>query len=262
MLEVRRDQQALRRRPGAGRRVPAGRARRDRRVPRSERRRQVDHDARHPRAAVARRRDDHLGRRAHRPPDALAHRLHAGRAWAVPEHARARARRVLRLAGRARRRRRATPQPVAGCERVGLDDRDDTKVQDLSSGNQQRVQLAVALVHDPELLVLDEPFSGLDPVAVAGLKEILADLVRADAALLFSSHQLDVVEDLTRVGGHRRPRSCRARRRRRRAAHHVRPRVLRDGHVQRTRSPNRGSLPATWWRVSAGRVRVPRRRRR
>ena len=83
-------------------------------------------------------------------------------------------------------------------ERVGLADRDDTKVQDLSSGNQQRVQLAVALVHDPELLVLDEPFSGLDPVAVAGLKEILADLVRADAALLFSSHQLDVVEDLTR----------------------------------------------------------------
>ncbi len=47
--------------------------------------------------------------------------------------------------------------------RVGLDGRADTKVQDLSSGNQQRVQLVVALVHDPELLVLDEPFSGLDP---------------------------------------------------------------------------------------------------
>ena len=83
--------------------------------------------------------------------------------------------------------------------RVGLDGRADTKVQDLSSGNQQRVQLVVALVHDPELLVLDEPFSGLDPVAVAGLKEILVDQVRAGAALLFSSHQLDVVEDLTRA---------------------------------------------------------------
>jgi len=81
---------------------------------------------------------------------------------------------------------------------VGLDERADAKVQDLSSGNQQRVQLAVALVHDPELLVLDEPFSGLDPLAVASLKEILVAQVAAGAALLFSSHQLDVVEDLTR----------------------------------------------------------------
>src|SRR6476619_2999287 len=81
---------------------------------------------------------------------------------------------------------------------VGLDERADSKVQDLSSGNQQRVQLAVALVHDPELLVLDEPFSGLDPLAVASLKEILVAQVAAGAALLFSSHPLDVVEDLTR----------------------------------------------------------------
>ncbi len=81
---------------------------------------------------------------------------------------------------------------------VGLDERADSKVQDLSSGNQQRVQLAVALVHDPELLVLDEPFSGLDPLAVASLKEVLVAQVAAGAALLFSSHQLDVVEDLTR----------------------------------------------------------------
>jgi ABC-2 type transport system ATP-binding protein len=73
---------------------------------------------------------------------------------------------------------------------VGLDERADAKVQDLSSGNQQRVQLAVALVHDPELLVLDEPFSGLDPLAVASLKEILVAQVAAGAALLFSSHQL------------------------------------------------------------------------
>ena len=71
-------------------------------------------------------------------------------------------------------------------------------MQDLSSGNQQRVQLAVALVHDPSLLVLDEPFSGLDPVAVASLKEILVERVAAGVALLFSSHQLDVVEELTR----------------------------------------------------------------
>jgi ABC-2 type transport system ATP-binding protein len=81
--------------------------------------------------------------------------------------------------------------------RVDLADRVDAKVQDLSSGNQQRVQLALALVHDPELLVLDEPFSGLDPVAVDVLKEVLLERVEAGAALLFSSHQLDLVEDLT-----------------------------------------------------------------
>ncbi len=81
---------------------------------------------------------------------------------------------------------------------LDLEERADTKVQDLSSGNQQRVQLAVALVHDPELLVLDEPFSGLDPVAVASLKTVLVERVAAGVALLFSSHQLDVVEELTR----------------------------------------------------------------
>jgi len=82
-------------------------------------------------------------------------------------------------------------------DRVGLAERADSKVQDLSSGNQQRVQLALALVHDPELLVLDEPFSGLDPVAVDVLKEVLLERVAAGTALLFSSHQLDLVEDLT-----------------------------------------------------------------
>ena len=83
-------------------------------------------------------------------------------------------------------------------ERVGLRDRNDADVQDLSSGNQQRVQLALALVNDPELLVLDEPFSGLDPVAVEVLKDVLVERVEEGAALLFSSHQLDLVEDLSR----------------------------------------------------------------
>lgn len=83
-------------------------------------------------------------------------------------------------------------------ERVGLADRADAEVQDLSSGNQQRVQLALALVNDPVLLLLDEPFSGLDPVAVEVLKEVLLELVAEGAALLFSSHQLDLVEDVSR----------------------------------------------------------------
>jgi ABC-2 type transport system ATP-binding protein len=83
-------------------------------------------------------------------------------------------------------------------EAFGLADRADVRLQDLSHGNQQRVQLAVALVHDPELLVLDEPFAGLDPVAAGTMAGILEQRATAGTAVLFSSHQLDVVEDLCR----------------------------------------------------------------
>ena len=78
----------------------------------------------------------------------------------------------------------------------GLEDRARSKVEELSHGNQQKVQLAVAMVHRPELLVLDEPFSGLDPVAAAVLARALQVRAAAGSAVLFSSHQLDVVEDL------------------------------------------------------------------
>jgi ABC-2 type transport system ATP-binding protein len=80
--------------------------------------------------------------------------------------------------------------------RLGVVDRAEDKVEALSLGNQQRVQLAAALVHDPELLILDEPFSGLDPVAVDALSEVLTERVAAGVTVLFSSHQLDLVEDL------------------------------------------------------------------
>ena len=83
-------------------------------------------------------------------------------------------------------------------ERLDLSGRGDTEVQALSSGNQQRVQLALALVNDPELLVLDEPFAGLDPIATDVLKDIILERVDAGAALLFSSHQLDLVEEVSR----------------------------------------------------------------
>ncbi len=79
---------------------------------------------------------------------------------------------------------------------LGLEDRADAKLEQLSHGNQQRVQLATALVHDPDLLVLDEPFSGLDPLGVRAMAEILADRAAAGNAVVFSSHQLDLVEDL------------------------------------------------------------------
>ncbi len=69
-------------------------------------------------------------------------------------------------------------------------------VQALSLGNQQRVQLAAALVHDPELLVLDEPFSGLDPVGVDTMADVLAARRATGTGVLFSSHQLELVERL------------------------------------------------------------------
>ncbi len=80
--------------------------------------------------------------------------------------------------------------------RLGLGGREDARIDALSHGNQQRAQLAVALVHDPELLVLDEPFSGLDPAGVDDMSGILAERAAAGVTVLFSSHQLDLVEDL------------------------------------------------------------------
>jgi ABC-2 type transport system ATP-binding protein len=79
---------------------------------------------------------------------------------------------------------------------LGLGERKASRLDDLSHGNQQRVQLAAALVHAPELLVLDEPFSGLDPLAMDSMSALLTGIARAGAAVLFSSHQLDVVEHL------------------------------------------------------------------
>lgn len=85
--------------------------------------------------------------------------------------------------------------------KLGLRERRDTQVQKLSLGNQQRVQLAAALVHDPDLLVLDEPFSGLDPMAVDVLSAVLRDRAAAGVPVIFSSHQLDLVERLCdRIG--------------------------------------------------------------
>jgi ABC-2 type transport system ATP-binding protein len=81
-------------------------------------------------------------------------------------------------------------------EGLGLTDRIGSKLEALSHGNQQRVQLGAALVHDPELLVLDEPFSGLDPLGIATMSEILRERAAAGVAVVFSSHQLDLVEDL------------------------------------------------------------------
>jgi len=79
-------------------------------------------------------------------------------------------------------------------ERLQLSERAGDRLDSLSLGNQQRVQVAAALVHDPALLVLDEPFSGLDPIAVDAMTALLRDRAATGVPVLFSSHQLDLVE--------------------------------------------------------------------
>lgn len=86
-------------------------------------------------------------------------------------------------------------------EKLGLAERAKDPLNDLSLGNQQRVQLAASLIHDPRVLILDEPFSGLDPVAVSVMSTMLLERAAAGVPVLFSSHQLDLVQRLCdRVG--------------------------------------------------------------
>ena len=81
-------------------------------------------------------------------------------------------------------------------DRLGLSARADDPVEKLSLGNQQRVQICAALVHNPALLILDEPFSGLDPLAVENVLGVLREHAARGVPVLFSSHQLDLVERL------------------------------------------------------------------
>ncbi|HEX3590615.1 MAG TPA: ATP-binding cassette domain-containing protein [Pseudonocardiaceae bacterium] len=95
----------------------------------------------------------------------------------------------------------ATRSVDSWLERLGVAARRDDEVLKLSLGNQQRVQLAAALVHNPSILVLDEPFSGLDPVAVDVMSQVLKEKCADGVPCVFSSHQLDLVERLCdRVG--------------------------------------------------------------
>ncbi len=101
---------------------------------------------------------------------------------------------IARLHGLDRATSRANSERLL--EQLGLGDRGHDDVKDLSGGMAQRVQLAAAMVHEPDLLVLDEPFAGLDPVAIEFLSNVVREHVAAGRNVLFSSHQLDLVEDL------------------------------------------------------------------
>ncbi|HLY34168.1 MAG TPA: ATP-binding cassette domain-containing protein [Jatrophihabitantaceae bacterium] len=95
---------------------------------------------------------------------------------------------------------RSAPDALASArhwlERLGVADREQSRVETLSLGNQQRVQLAAALVHEPDALILDEPLSGLDPVGIDAVSQVLVEQAHEGRCVLFSSHQLDLVEDL------------------------------------------------------------------
>ena len=90
----------------------------------------------------------------------------------------------------------AKAQVARWLDRLDLAERRESKVETLSHGNQQRVQLAVSLAFESDLLILDEPLSGLDPIVVATMGDVIREEARRGAGVLFSSHQLDLVEDL------------------------------------------------------------------
>jgi ABC-2 type transport system ATP-binding protein len=79
-------------------------------------------------------------------------------------------------------------------ERFELSDRKNAKVEDLSKGNQQKVQFITTIIHDPEFIILDEPFSGLDPINTNLLKEIILDLKKQGKVIIFSTHLMDFAE--------------------------------------------------------------------
>ena len=82
----------------------------------------------------------------------------------------------------------------AWCKRLEISDWTQKKVEELSKGMQQKIQFIAALMHEPDLIILDEPFSGLDPVNTALLKNVILELKQAGKSILFSTHQMEQVE--------------------------------------------------------------------
>ena len=91
-------------------------------------------------------------------------------------------------------RRESRKRSLAWLEKLGIGDWAEKKVEDLSKGMQQKVRFAGALLHEPELVILDEPFSGLDPVNAQGMKDIVVELAGKGRTILFSTHVMEQAE--------------------------------------------------------------------
>jgi ABC-2 type transport system ATP-binding protein len=91
------------------------------------------------------------------------------------------------------------PKILEWLERFDLGDRAESKVKELSKGNQQKVQFISAILHEPEIMIFDEPFSGLDPINQQLLKDIIVDLKRAGKTIIFSTH---IIEHAERICDH------------------------------------------------------------
>lgn len=89
----------------------------------------------------------------------------------------------------------ARKKALEGLERLELGEYANKKLETLSKGNQQKVQILEAIIDEPDIVVFDEPFSGLDPVNARVLKDILVDYINKDKVVIFSSHQMSVVEE-------------------------------------------------------------------
>jgi ABC-2 type transport system ATP-binding protein len=90
----------------------------------------------------------------------------------------------------------ARRKAIAWCERLEISEKLDKKVEELSKGMQQKIQFIAALLHDPDFIIMDEPFFGLDPVNAGLLKDVMLDLKKQGRTILFSTHRMDQVEKL------------------------------------------------------------------
>ena len=124
------------------------------------------------------------------------HRIPARRARALQKDEGHRAAHLSGTAARARRKDRAAALPAVVRAACRLPTRSKRRTEELSKGMQQKIQFIAALLHEPELIIMDEPFSGLDPVNATLLQDTLVELRREGKAILFSTHRMDQVEKL------------------------------------------------------------------